>query len=77
MQDHEKLLKKFGEPIHEHTTKNDVGIFRIRHAFMITKDHFRFIDIKEKYNPYNDWDKYEAINKAKELYNRKFFNIKS
>ncbi len=77
MQNSEKLLKKFGEPTHENKIINDVGIYRIRHAFMVTKNHFRFIDIREKYNPHNAWDRYEAINKAKELYNRKFFNIKS
>lgn len=77
MVDNDRLLEDFGEPVHQNTVVNGEGRYTIKHAFLIGKHNVQFINICETYNPYNDWEKWEAIKRAKDNWRKTFYNIKS
>lgn len=69
-------MNKNEEPVHEHINVNGKGTFRITHEYFVGKEKKKIV-VEETYNPYNSWDRYDAVNKAKERYKREYFNIKS
>jgi hypothetical protein len=77
MQDSDKLLQDYGEPVHQHTVIDGMGEFTIKHAYLVGKHNVQFISIKEFYNPYNSWDKHYAVVKARRVWRELRYNIKT
>lgn len=75
--DNDKLLKDFGEPVISYRTEGNEGFVTIKHAIPVGKRNVQFINIQEMYNPFNSWDKHDALERAKRKYRKVYYKIES